>query len=284
MAKILVTGASGFIGTHLVPKLRADRHDVIEVNSAAGDVSEKATWSSLQCAEVVVHLAGKTFVPDSWKDPAGFLKTNLYGTVGALDYCRQYRARLVFLSSYLYGNPEKLPIPESAPLKANNPYAFSKKLAEEACEFYANHFGIKTTILRPFNVYGPGQAESFLIPSIIHQVTADGIIRVKDLEPRRDYIYIDDLVDAITKTVDLDPPFNILNVGTGVSYSVAEIIDLIQKIKGTTGVVQSVGERRPEEVMDTKADITKISEVLKWTPKWSLRSGLEKILREAHVF
>jgi nucleoside-diphosphate-sugar epimerase len=280
MAKVLVTGASGFIGTHLVPKLRANRHDVIEVNSARGDLSEKATWSSLPLSEVVIHLAGKTFVPDSWKDPAGFLKTNLHGTVGALNYCRQYNARLVFLSSYLYGNPEKLPIQESASLNANNPYALSKKLAEEACEFYANHFGIKTAILRPFNVYGPGQAESFLIPSIVNQVTSGDIIRVKDLEPKRDYIYIDDLIDAITKTVDLNRKFNIFNIGTGVSHSVAEIINLIQEIKGTNRVVHSACERRPEEVMDAKADITKVSEVLGWVPKWSLRSGLQKILSE----
>ncbi|MCG3110375.1 MAG: NAD-dependent epimerase/dehydratase family protein [Candidatus Manganitrophus sp. SB1] len=283
MAKVLVTGASGFIGKHLVSKLLADQHDVIKVSSASGDIAEKTTWSSLQAAEVVIHLAGKTFVPDSWKDPAGFLKTNLYGTMGALDYCRQFHARLVFLSSYLYGNPEKLPIPESASLKANNPYALSKKLAEEVCEFYANHFGIKATILRPFNVYGPGQADSFLIPSIVNQVNAGDIVRIKDLEPKRDYIYIDDLVDAIIKAVNLDRAFSILNVGTGVSHSVADIIDLIQEIKGTSWVVQSACERRPEEIMDTRADITKVSEVLKWTPKWSLRSGLEKVLSEAYV-
>ena len=283
MAKVLVTGASGFIGKHLIPTLRANHHDVIEVNSAAGDITEKATWSSLQAAEVVVHLAGKTFIPDSWRDSAGFLMTNLYGTVGALDYCRQYNARLVFLSSYLYGKPEKLPIPESASLKTNNPYALSKKLAEEACGFYANHFGVKTTILRPFNVYGPGQAASFLIPSIIHQMTAGNIIRVEDLEPKRDYIYIDDLVDAIMQSVDLDQPFNIFNVGTGVSYSVAEVIHFIQKIKGTNRIVQSNGQRRLEEVMDTQADITKASKVLGWRPKWSLASGLQKILSEFHA-
>lgn len=283
MTKILVTGSSGFIGRHLLPALRAAQHDVIEVNSAAGDIAEKSTWSSFPRAQVVIHLAAKTFVPDSWGDPGGFIKTNLLGAVGALDYCRQHNARLVFLSSYLYGRPERLPISELASLKANNPYALSKRIAEEACEFYAHHFGVKTVILRPFNVYGPGQAESFLIPSIIHQFTSGNVIRVKDLEPKRDYVYIDDLVDAIARSVGLDQPLNIFNVGTGVSHSVAEIIYLIQKIKGTNWAVQSDGERRPEEIMDTQADITKAAAVLGWIPKWSLNAGLQRMLSESHA-
>lgn len=284
MAKILVTGASGFIGKHLLPKLRANKHNIIELNSMAGDISEEVTWSHLQHAEVVIHLAGRTFVPDSWMEPAGFLKTNLHGTVYALNYCRKHNARLVFLSSYLYGKPEKLPIPESASLKANNPYALSKKLAEEACKFYADIFRVKITILRPFNVYGPRQAGHFLIPSIINQVAAGNIVHVKDLEPKRDYVYIDDLIDAIIKSVDLDQKFNIFNIGMGISYSVAELIDLIQKIKGTNLVVQSDSERRAEEVMDTKADITKAIAILGWSPKWTLKSGIQKMLSELHVY
>lgn len=283
MTKILVTGSSGFIGRHLLPALRAAQHDVVELNSAVGDISEKSTWSSLPRVEVVIHLAAKTFVPDSWGNPGGFIKTNLLGAAGALDYCRQHNARLVFLSSYLYGKPERLPISEDASLKAINPYALSKKLAEETCEFYANHFGVKTIILRPFNVYGPGQAESFLIPSIIHQVNSGNVIRVKDLEPKRDYVYIDDLVDAIVRGVGLDESLNIFNIGTGVSHSVAEIIHLTQEIKGTNWAVQSDGERRPEEVMDTQADITKAAAVLGWIPKWSLKAGLQRMLSESHA-
>ena len=278
MSKVLVTGASGFIGKHLVPKLSSCQYDIIEVSSLTGDIADKDTWSHFEHAEVLVHLAGSTFVPDSWKDPLGFLETNFNGTVCALDYCRNHNTRLVYLSSYLYGNPSKLPIPESAHLIANNPYALSKKLSEEACKFYADIFGVIVTILRPFNVYGPGQSAQFLIPSLINQVLAGDSIHVKDLEPRRDYIYIDDLVDAIVKAVDAQLDFEIFNIGMGTSYSVAELIDIIQDIKGTNLLVQSDGERRPEEVMDTQADITKALETLGWSPKYSLRSGLEKML------
>jgi GDP-4-dehydro-6-deoxy-D-mannose reductase len=281
MTKVLVTGASGFIGKNLIPKLHSCQHEIIEISSIAGDIADKTTWSHFERVDVLIHLAGSTFVPDSWEDPNGFLKTNFHGTVCALDYCRQHGARLVYLSSYLYGNPSKLPIPESAPPIANNPYALSKKLAEEVCKFYADIFGVKTTIFRPFNVYGSGQSEQFLIPSLINQVIDGNAICVKDLEPRRDYIYIDDLVDAIIMAVGSKLDFEIFNIGTGVSHSVSDLIDLIQNIKDTNLNVQADGERRPEEVMDTQADITKALEVLGWAPNYSLRSGLEKMLRSA---
>ena len=277
MAKILVTGASGFIGKNLVPRLRTCQHNVIEVNSSDGDVSDSCTWLNFQRADILIHLAGSTFVPDSWKDPNTFLKTNLHGTLCALDYCRQHGSRFIYLSSYLYGNPSKLPIDESAPLFASNPYALSKKMAEEVCKFYADHYGVKIAILRPFNVYGLGQSEQFLIPSLINQVCAGNTICVKDLEPRRDYVYIDDLVDAIIKAIDVDFDFDIFNIGTGVSYSVADLIDIIQNIKGTSLDVISDCERRTGEIMDTQADISKALNILGWKPKNSLLVGLQKL-------
>ena len=278
MAKILVTGSSSFIGKHLISRLRNCQHEIVEASSLEGDVATQVTWSNFDRAEVLVHLAAKTFVPDSWNDPNGFLETNFQGIVCALEYCRRNNARLIYLSSYLYGNPIKLPIPESTPLIANNPYALSKKLAEEVCKFYSDFFGVKITILRPFNVYGPGQSEKFLIPSLINQVLTGNHIHVKDLEPRRDYIYISDLIDAIVNAIDRPLVFDIFNIGMGVSYSVAELICMIQDISGTNLAVQSAGERRPQEVMDTQAEIQKAMELLNWSPQYSLRSGLEAML------
>src|SRR5262245_55609000 len=166
MSRILVTGATGFIGRHLVPQLSASGHHVVQANSQSGNVTLQSTWSRFPKVEVVIHLAGKSFVPDSWADPAAFIECNLLGTVRALDYCRANNARLIFLSSYLYGNPETLPVSETSKLVAANPYALSKKLSEEICHFYASKFDISIVILRPFNVYGPGQQDYFLIPSL----------------------------------------------------------------------------------------------------------------------
>lgn len=278
MAKILVTGATGFIGTHLVLKLRQVGHEVIEANSQSGDIADESTWSGFPQTEVVVHLAAKTFVPDSWVDPAAFIKCNLLGTVAALNYCKKHNARLVFLSSYLYGNPQLLPIPENAPLVAMNPYALSKKLAEEVCHFYAASFGINITIFRPFNIYGPGQPDNFLIPSIIRQLSENKVIQVKDLNPKRDYVYITDLVDAIIKAIDKTSGLNIFNIGSGKSYSVAELIQILQDIKKTNLHVISTEDKRRDEIMDCVADITRANRHLGWKPAYSLTKGLESLL------
>ena len=278
MIKILVTGASGFIGKNLISKLRTSECEITEVSSTEGDVADKSTWSNFESADVLIHLAGSAFVPDSWNNPERFMKTNFLGTVCALDYCRHHNTRLVYLSSYLYGNPIKLPISESASLAANNPYALSKKLAEEVCKFYSDFYGVKVTILRPFNVFGPGQSEQFLIPSIINQARAGNVIRVKDLQPKRDYIYIEDLVDVIIKAIATPLDFDVFNIGTRVSYSVTELIDIIQHIMGTRLEVQTAGEKRIGEIMDMQADITKVFDVLGWTPKYSLIDGLKQMI------
>lgn len=283
MDRILVTGASGFIGSHLVPALRTAGHSVIEGRRDHGDVADQRVWQGFPDVEVVVHLAAKSFVPDSWKDPVAFTRTNLLGAIAALDYCRMRRARLVYLSSYMYGTPERLPIPETAPLVAWNPYALSKKLAEEACEFYANSFNVAVTILRPFNVYGPGQSEAFLIPWIVKQAVTSSEICVKDTDPKRDYLYVEDLVEAIVRSIPRREGLGIFNIGSGVSHSVAEVIETIQDVWGTRLPVQSEGQRRKNEIMDTVADASRAREVLGWTPRFSLRQGLEHMHRSTEA-
>lgn len=281
MSKILVTGASGFIGRHLVPKLREAGHEVIEVNSASGDVADKSTWLKFPQVEVVIHLAGKIFVPDSWVDPAMFIRTNLLGTFTALEYCRKHGARLIYPGSYLYGHAGAIPTPESAPLVANNPYGLSKRLVEEACQFYSDNFdNSDITILRIFNIYGPGQPENFLVPSIIRQVDIGKAIQVKDLEPKRDYVYIGDVAQAMLKAIYCQGRFNIFNIGTGSSHSVEELIRIIQAAKGTNLPVYSDAERRKSEIMDTVADITRAKLQLGWTPQWTLAQGVHQMVNE----
>jgi GDP-4-dehydro-6-deoxy-D-mannose reductase len=275
---VLVTGATGFVGKHLVPKLRALQHTVVEVGRSAGDVADRDTWARFPRSDVTIHLAGRTFLPASWEDPAGFVLSNLAGATQALEYCREHQSRLIFLSAYLYGTPGVLPTPETTPIRYSNPYALSKQLAEQTCTFYAEAFGVTATVLRPFNAYGPGQAGHFLIPSIISQVATGEAIRVQDLSPKRDYVHIADVVDIIVRSMKIEQGYDVFNVGTGISYSVGEVIDLIQGICGTALEVISSEARRPFEIMDTRADITRAADVLGWEPQMSLPEGLRLLL------
>jgi nucleoside-diphosphate-sugar epimerase len=274
MSKVLVTGASGFIGLHLVPLLEARGHTVTAVGSDAGDIADPRTWEAFPPADAVVHLAGKSFVPESWTHPEQFFSSNVVGTVAALNYCKRHAARLVLLSSYLYGNPRSLPIAEDALLSANNPYALTKLMAEQAAGFYATFGGVRVAILRLFNVYGPGQSGKFLIPLIVEQAKGGNKIHVQDLLPRRDYVYVGDVVRAIEAATCSAGPFGVYNIGSGRSYSVAEVIDVIQQIWNTRLPVSSADVRRDNEILETVADIAAARRDLGWAPEFTLADGL----------
>lgn len=281
MTKILVTGASGFIGRYFVQHARANGSDVVTADRASGDIGDDATWRAFPEADVVVHLAGKSYVPASWREPNEFLRSNFLGTVAAIDFCRRHQARLVFLRSYAYAIRTTLPIPESSPLQAINPYALTKQLSEEVCQFFAGHYGVDVTVLRPFNVYGADQGASFLIPSIIRAVENGEEIRVRDLEPRRDYVHVYDVVRAMFAATTGPPGYSVFNIGTGVSHSVAEVIAKIHSAWGTTLSVLSDGERRTNEIMDTVADIHAAELALGWRPRISLADGLAQMRASA---
>lgn len=278
MTDVIVTGGTGFIGRHLLPRLRMEGHRVYPVGSESGDIAESATWMGLPGADVVVHLAARSFVPDSWIQPVEYIRVNLLGTVKALEFCKLHSAQFVFVSSYMYGEPALLPVPETAALSARNPYALSKKLAEEACNFYSDHLGVKITILRPFNVYGAGQHPSFLVPKIIAQVNAGETIRVMDLAPKRDYVYVKDLVEAINAVISSNSSGGIFNIGSGTSHSVDELILTIQGVLGTKLPIESKNERRLGEIMNTVADISTARHCLGWIPRFSLQEGLSDML------
>lgn len=283
MARILVTGAGGFIGRPLCRFLRLSGHEVMELSSRAGDIAERSTVSSVGPAQHVFHLAGRTFVPESWKDPLEFHRVNVLGTTNVLDFCRTHGSRLTYVSAYLYGIPESLPVSETCVPQPNNPYALSKYLAEQVCAFYAAHHGVHVTVIRPFNIFGPGQKPHFLIPQILNQVRDRQAVRVKDLEPRRDYIYIDDLVDALGKTLDRPSGYNVFNIGSGSSISVRELIAVVQTVARTELPVVTEGKVRPNEIDDVYADIGKARAHLGWVPSLTFQQGVERMMLEEPV-
>ena len=282
MKNILVTGASGFIGKELIKILLKKEFSVLELNSSDGNISELNLTERYRNEEIyhIFHLAAKTFVPDSWKNPASFYKTSVMGTNNILELCRDKKASLTFVSAYLYGEPEKLPISEDDEIKSNNPYAHSKYLAEELCKFYSEYYNVNITIARPFNIYGKNQKEIFLIPHIINQVLNNNVINVKDLHPKRDYIYLDDLALGLVKTIDNEKHFSIYNFGSGVEISVQEIIDIIQKVANTQKEVISEKNERKNEIMHVISDISKAKKELNWTPKYNFEDGIKEILKD----
>jgi GDP-4-dehydro-6-deoxy-D-mannose reductase len=279
MIDAIVTGASGFIGQALCADLRANGWNVLPLTSANGDVAAPGTWTGLPTARAVFHLAGRSFVPDSWTRGPDFVNVNVTGTERALEYCRQHGARLVLASAYVYGIPWRLPIRESDPVSPNNPYALTKRLAEQMCEFAAQYQGVVATALRIFNVFGPGQRAEFLIPKVLRQIQAGQEIRLLDLTPRRDYIYLSDVVDAFIKASEVNAGFHVINVGSGHSVSVAEIVDKIQFAAGTRLPVVSELLTRRQEIPDVVADIAQAYQVLGWQPQLSFEGGIEQILK-----
>lgn len=283
MKNILVTGANGFIGTAVVNKLELDGFNVIKFNSSQGDISEYNFIKEYSDENIshIFHLAAKTFVPNSWNAPKEFYKTSLMGTENILEFCRDQNISLTFISSYLYGEPESLPISESSPIKSNNPYAHSKYLAEQLCKFYSEYYDVKVTIVRPFNIYGKKQSDIFLVPHIISQVLNNEVIKVQNLQPKRDYLYLDDLIEGLVKTINSKQNFSIYNFGSGYSISVKEIIDTIQLVANTNKKIISQENERKNEIMDVVADISKAKLDLNWNPTTSFETGIKKILEDS---
>jgi nucleoside-diphosphate-sugar epimerase len=154
----------------------------------------------------------------------------------------------------------------------------SKYLAEEACKFYAKNFQVSVSVLRVFNIYGPGQKSNFLIPHVIAEVLSSHEINVLDLSPKRDYLYISDLIDAIISLFDCDVEFEIFNIGSGTSNSVYEIIEFLQNIANTNKKVNSKSEIRTNEINDVVANTEKLNRLNGWTAKVNLQEGLKKCL------
>jgi len=281
--KILITGHSGFIGSYLQKKLEKTEHELILVDIANGtNICDWQQVKQYEGMDVIVHLANLSFVPASYEQPKRFYETNYLSTLNMLELCRLNNAKMVFFSSYIYGHPQYQPIDENHPTQAFNPYAQTKVICESLCEGYNRDFKVPITIFRPFNIYGTGQNPDFLIPSIIQQAKTGKIV-IKDDRPKRDYIHVEDIVDAIItaiETENADKSIQKYNLGSGLSYSVKEIVDMVRGLFDTEIEYICTHEIRPNDVMDTIADISKIQNELHWKPSVSILDGLTKMVSE----
>lgn len=281
-----VTGSSGFVGKHLTHMLKSKGVSVLEISRTASSV-DVTNWEQIKRApvqNVLFHLAGIVNVQESFEQPRNVYFTNCVGTLNMLEWCRIHEIkRMVYASTFVYGVTEYLPVDEMHPVAPNNPYSQSKLIGEELCEAYCRDHGLNVTILRFFNIYGPGQTGNFLVPHILEQLSTGDVI-IGDPSPKRDFVYIGDVINALITGSESDVSgCNIYNIGSGESHPAGMIAnmlaDLYFEYTGKNVSIRYTYGKRKSEIADTIANVGKAKRELKWTPQVDIRTGLSLTLR-----
>lgn len=296
--KILVTGGAGFIGSHTSKQLIDQGHQVVvydnlsrghqesldpRVTFIKGDLSDQTLLShSLKGVDLVIHMASLMEVSESVKYPLEFVENNVLGATHLLEAMRKSNVKKILFSSSacVYGDTKELPLTETAPVLAANPYGATKVAIENLLSAYYRVHNFDVTILRYFNPYGPGefhQPESHAIPNFIKSaLKKEPIPLYWRGEPIRDFIYIDDLVLAHTAVLDMKG-WNVFNVGTETGVKIKDVLGIISEILGYSLEIDDLGER-PGDVMASFASSKLLKETTGWEAKYSLKEGLEKTI------
>jgi len=296
---ILITGINGFIGKNLSRILSRGGRNVIPGHAGqilirgkksdsdwTLDVTNEDSLKRFQDEKIdyIIHLAAKTSIEDSVKNPYRTFFTNIVGTLNLLEFARTNHIKnFMFISTYLYGKPEYLPIDENHPLKPHSPYNSSKLIGEKMCENYAQEYGLNVVSLRPFCIYGPRNKASSLVQKAITAINKSEVMVVSGLKTRRDFLYVDDLVELIIKIIDDFPRnYNVYNVGYGLSYNIGGVVKRIGLLLDKEVKIQ-YKKSVENEISDMTADISKVSKEFDWKPKIDLDSGLKLIVKELFV-
>ena len=309
--KILVTGADGFIGSHLTEKLVRDGHDVraftyynsfnsngwldycsedIKGNFEifSGDIRDPfGVNTSVKDCEVIFHLAALIAIPYSYHSPSTYIDTNVNGTLNVLEAAKSNNISLVVhtSTSEVYGTAKYVPIDESHPLVGQSPYSASKIAADQLAYSYYSSFDLPLVIARPFNTYGPRQSARAVIPTIISQI-ASGKKKLKlgSVSPTRDFNFVDDTVSGFLSMLGATSYHGeVFNIGSNYEISILETIEMIMEIMNVNLEIVSDDIRiRPKnsEVERLWSNNTKIKELLNWSPNYAglagFREGLSK--------
>lgn len=308
--KVLVTGADGFIGSHLAEELVRQGADVRtfciynsqgtrgwleqsdpEVQSAfdvrLGDIRDaRFVEESCRDIEVVFHLAALIAIPYSYQAPQSFVDTNITGTLNVLEAARKCAVGIVVQTSTseVYGTPATLPITEDHPLNAQSPYAATKVASDQLALSFHRSFQVPVTILRPFNTYGPRQSARAVTVAILTQLlSGKEEISLGRLDTRRDMTYVSDVVQGFLQAASMPEAVGqVIQLGTGRAVSIGELFEMACKVTGKSARVLLDERRlRPDasEVMVLLSNPQKAREQLLWTPQVELEEGLEKTAR-----
>ncbi|QDV33365.1 GDP-mannose 4,6-dehydratase [Tautonia plasticadhaerens] len=306
---VLVTGAGGFIGSHLVERLVRGGHSVRafvryngrddrghldalpvelsrELEVHRGDLKDpEAVRKAVKGREWVFHLGASIAIPYSYENPLDVAQINVIGTAHVLDACRDSEAlgRVVLTStSEVYGTAQRVPIDESHPLQPQSPYAASKVGSDALGLSYHRSFGLPVAVLRPFNTFGPRQSARAIIPTIISQALTRPVVRLGSLDPRRDLTYVKDTAGGFEAIASCDPAIGrVVNIGRGDDVSIGE---LVERIGGRIGKELRV-EADPRRVRPPASEVGRLlagtelaAELWGWEPSYSLDQGLDETI------
>ena len=310
MANVLVTGADGFIGSHLTEELveRGDdvpafvlynsfnRHgwldhidpevkDNIEV--FAGDVRDpNGVRKAMQGIDVVYHLAALIAIPYSYHSPDMYVDTNVKGTLNVLQAARDLGTeKIVHTStSEVYGSAQFVPITEEHPLQGQSPYSASKIGADQMALSFYRSFDTPVAVIRPFNTYGPRQSRRAIIPTVITQIArGKRTLELGNLHPTRDFTFVKDTARGFMAIADADATVGkVTNIGSGFEISIGDIVELIAETMGVEVEIETDPDRlRPDksEVDRLYADITQANARADWTPAYGERDGFKRGLK-----
>ena len=300
--QVLVTGAGGFIGSHLTERLvevEANVRALVHYNAlgtwgwldqssvrndikiVAGDICDRdSVREAMQGVEIVFHLAALVGIPYSYHAPASYVRTNVGGTLNVLQVARELDVeRVVHTStSEVYGTARYVPIDEDHPLQGQSPYSASKIGADKLAEAFHLSFDLPVVTVRPFNTFGPRQSARAVLPTIITQCMVGDVVRLGSLHPTRDLGYVVDTVEGFICAADSSKAIGqAVNIGSGQEISIGDLAHRIAALMGKSIKIESEEERvRPEnsEVERLCASNDRARELLGWEPRYSLDAGL----------
>jgi NAD dependent epimerase/dehydratase len=305
---VLVTGAGGFIGGHLVERLVRDgarvralvrynsrnergtldwlpQDSIREVEVMLGDLRDsESVGAAVAGTEVVLHLGAQIAIPYSYVNPRDFFVTNVVGSLNVAQAAVAVGVeRVVHTStSEVYGTAQHAPITEEHPLEPQSPYAASKVGADKLMDSFHRSFGLPVTVLRPFNTYGPHQSARAVIPTIVSQALEGDVLRLGSLEPRRDLTYVADTVDGFVRAATSPATVgHTVQLGTERDVSIGHVVEVVGEILEKHLVVETDPQRvRPEksEVMRLISSPRLAGELMGWSPRVDLREGLQRTI------
>jgi len=277
------------MGSYLVPQLLNQNYKVIGICKRKQKSFKNFIPISMDIVKItnfrirynfskIIHMAAFSDVNYCQLNPTKCYDLNVHGTQKMLEIARKNDAGFIFLSSsHVYGNSKNLPLSETEPLRPLSHYASSKIMSEILCETYSLTYGLDIRVARIFSVYGPNSSKSNLIFNIIHQVLHGSQITLGNIKPKRDFIFIDDVIRGLMSIIDSKKKgYNVYNLGTGKSTSIRDLFNLISKFSNKKiHLTSEKNQIRKNDLLDVTANISKMNSHFNWEPQVSLYDGLK---------